>query len=104
MPLPPIEMDLPFDCPGRAPAATGDDEVRTRRRGHLMEVPGIDDAVAARLFVAFPTLGSIYAATEEKLSEVVGSVAAARIRWFLDAPLGLPTAPPVRRPRWRSAA
>ncbi len=103
MPLPPIEMDLPFDGLDGTPTAA-DDEVRTRRRGHLMEMPGIDATVAARLLAAFPTLGAIYAATEERLSEVVGSVAAARIRWFLDAPLGLPAAPPVRRPRWRSAA
>jgi ERCC4-type nuclease len=103
MPLPPIEMDLPLD--GLEPASARDeDEVRTRRRGHLIEVPGVDAATAARLLGAFPTLGSIYAASEEKLSEVVGSVAAARIRWFLDAPLGLPTAPPLRRPHWRSAA
>lgn len=99
MPLPPIEMDLPFDAAPDAP----DDAVRRRRRGHLMELPGIDDATAARLLGAFPTLGSVYAASEERLREVVGAVAAARIRWFLDAPLGLPAAP-ARRPRWRSAA
>jgi hypothetical protein len=46
----------------------------------------------------------VYAASEERLREVVGTVAAARIRWFLDAPLGLPTAPPARGRRWRSAA
>jgi hypothetical protein len=45
----------------------------------------------------------VYAASEERLREVVGIVAAARIRWFLDAPLGLPTAR-TRGPRWRSAA
>ncbi len=99
MPMPPIEMDLPFDV---APPP-GDDEVRSRRRGHLMELPGIDEATAARLLGVFPTLGSVYAASEERLREVVGDVAAARIRWFLDAPLGLPSAP-ARRPRWRSAA
>jgi ERCC4-type nuclease len=99
MPLPPIEMDLPFDS-GPAPV---DDEVRARRRDHLTELPGIDKATAARLVGAFPTLGSVYAASEERLREVVGSVAAARIRWFLDAPLGLPSAR-TRGPRWRSAA
>jgi ERCC4-type nuclease len=94
-------MDLPFDSgPGPAPV---DDEVRARRRRHLMELPGIDEATATRLVGAFPTLGSVYAASEERLREVVGSVAAARIRWFLDAPLSLPTAR-TRRPRWRSAA
>ncbi|MDB5068423.1 MAG: hypothetical protein JWM18_4857 [Chloroflexi bacterium] len=92
-------MDLPFDS-GPAPV---DDEVRARRRDHLTELPGIDKATAARLVGAFPTLGSVYAASEERLREVVGSVAAARIRWFLDAPLGLPSAR-TRGPRWRSAA
>ena len=100
MPLPPIEMSLPFD----AAPEPGDDEVRLRRRAHLLGLPGIDDATAARLLGIFPTLGAVYAASEERLREVVGAVAAARIRWFLDAPLGLPAAPPARRPRWRSAA
>lgn len=99
---PPIELDLPLDLgPGTTPAA---DEVRARRLGHLMELPGMDEATATRLLAAFPTLGAVYAASEERLEELVGSVAAARIRWFLDAPLGLPTAPPARGRRWRSAA
>ena len=100
MPLPPIEMSLPFES---APEP-GDDEVRRRRCAHLLGLPGIDEATAARLLGIFPTLGSVYAASEERLREVVGTVAAARIRWFLDAPLGLPTAPPARGRRWRSAA
>src|ERR1700694_663217 len=33
------------------------------------------------------SLRAIYAATEAELAGVVGAVAAARIRWFLDAPL-----------------
>jgi ERCC4-type nuclease len=108
MQLPPIELDLPFDEPRprpqpQTPAQPQDDEVRRRRRGHLMEVPGMDEATAARLLTSFPTLGAVYAASEERLREVVGSVAAARIRWFLDAPLGLSTRP-ARRPPWRSAA
>ena len=100
-PPPPIEMDLPLDLdPGPVPAA---DAVRARRRDHLMELPGMDEATAARLLAAFPTLGAVYAASEERLEELVGSVAAARIRWFLDAPLTLPSAS-ARHPRWRSAA
>jgi ERCC4-type nuclease len=101
MPLPPIEMSLPFDA---APEPGDDDEVRRRRRTHLLGLPGIDEETAARLLGIFPTLGAVYAASEERLREVVGTVAAARIRWFLDAPLGLPTAPPARGRRWRSAA
>ena len=100
MPLPPIELSLPFD----AAPEPGDDEVRLRRHAHLLGMPGIDEATAARLLGIFPTLGAVYAASEERLREVVGTVAAARIRWFLDAPLGLPSAPPARGPRWRSAA
>jgi ERCC4-type nuclease len=108
MQLPPIELDLPFEQPRPLPAPepappTQDDEVRRRRRGHLMELPGMDEATAARLLASFPTLGAVYAASEERLREVVGSVAAARIRWFLDAPLSL-SGRPARRPRWRSAA
>lgn len=101
MPLPPIELDLPLDLdPSTVPAA---DAVRARRRDHLMELPGMDEAIATRLLAAFPTLGAVYAASQERLEELVGSVAAARIRWFLDAPLRLPTRP-ERRPHWRSAA
>jgi ERCC4-type nuclease len=100
MPLPPIEMDLPFEA---SPDPHPEDEVRRSRRSHLMELPGVDEATATRLLGAFPTLGAVYAASEERLCEVVGTVAAARIRWFLDAPLGLPESA-ARRPRWRSAA
>ncbi len=77
--------------------------MRAGRRGHLRELPGIAEATATRLVGAFRTLGAVYAASGERLREVVGSVAAARIRWFLDAPLSLPSAR-TRRPRWRSAA
>jgi ERCC4-type nuclease len=106
--LPPIELDLPFGDtqpppPPQPQPEPKDDEVRRRRRGHLMELPGVDEETASRLLGTFPTLGAVYAASEERLREVVGSVAAARIRWFLDAPLGLPGRP-ARRPRWRSAA
>jgi hypothetical protein len=35
----------------------------------------------------------MYAASEEELGRVVGPIAAARIRWFLDAPLATSLAP-----------
>ena len=76
----PIELDLPLGEPE-------DGELGLRRHRHLSALPGVDEAVAARLEGAFPTLASLYAAPEEKLSSVVGPVVAARIRWFLDAPL-----------------
>ena len=76
----PIELDLPL-------GDADDGELSQRRHGHLALLPGVDQAMAGRLEGAFPTLGALYAATEEKLATVVGPVAAARIRWFLDAPL-----------------
>jgi hypothetical protein len=57
------------------------------RLGHLTTVAGVDEAAAARLARSFPSLAAIYAAPESRLRAVVGPVAAARIRWFLDAPL-----------------
>ncbi|HEV3124899.1 MAG TPA: helix-hairpin-helix domain-containing protein [Candidatus Dormibacteraeota bacterium] len=97
MPLPPIELDLPL-------GDTEETELGTRRHRHLTELPGVDDAVAVRLERAFPTLAALYSATEDRLAEVVGPVTAARIRWFLDAPLRPPV--PVRRGSsgWRHAA
>jgi ERCC4-type nuclease len=62
-------------------------EVARRRVDHLRSVQGIDDASLVRLGRSFPSLASVYSASEAKLATVVGPVAAARIRWFLDAPL-----------------
>lgn len=95
-----IELDLPLGEPAEDVAGEG-------RLDHLRGVAGIDAAVAARLARTFPSLGAVYAASEEKLSAVVGPVAAARIRWFLDAPISR-AAMPGRRPRiqrgWHHAA
>ncbi|MFN2568366.1 MAG: hypothetical protein ABR564_02045 [Candidatus Dormibacteria bacterium] len=76
----PIELELPL----------GDSEAGDLARSrleHLAHVAGMDGQGVLRLSRAFPTLGSVYAASEIELAAVVGTVAAARIRWFLDAPL-----------------
>lgn len=92
----PIELDLPLGDPD-------DGELGLRRHRHLASLPGVDEPAVARLEHAFPTLAALYGATEERLSAVVGPVAAARIRWFLDAPLR--PAPAARLgPGWRRAA
>ncbi len=75
-----MELELPL---GDGP--TG--ELAGRRLDHLVEVVGDDPDTVARLAAAFRTLGGIYAASEAELAEVVGPIAAARLRWFLDAPL-----------------
>jgi ERCC4-type nuclease len=97
MPLPPIELDLPL-------GDAQDTELSARRRHHLAALPGVDDTLAVRLERAFPTLAALYSATEDRLADVAGPVTAARIRWFLDAPLRPPV--PVRRGAtgWRHAA
>ena len=97
-----IELDLPLgDQPSFEDAVAG-----RGRHHHLTAVPGVDEAAAARLARAFPTLGAVYAADLDRLTAVVGPVAAARIRWFLDAPLSEAALPGRRRrPRgWRTAA
>jgi hypothetical protein len=53
-----------------------------RSRPYELQLPFDDGAVTG-----FPSLRDIYAASEAELASVVGAVAAARIRWFLDAPL-----------------
>ena len=99
-----IELDLPL---GESPAFPRD-VAGTGRHDHLLALPGVDEAAAARLARAFPTLAAVYAADLDRLTAAVGPVAAARIRWFLDAPLSaaaLPGRRPGRRPGgWRSAA
>ena len=92
----PIELDLPLGDPD-------DGELGLRRHRHLTSMPGVDEATAIRLERAFPTLAALYAATEERLAAVAGPVAAARIRWFLDAPLR-PAAGTRVQPGWRRAA
>jgi ERCC4-type nuclease len=95
-----VEMDLPL----------GDPEVEqlaSLRQRHLLSLPGIDHTMAARLARAFPSLAAVYAAPEERLRALVGPVAAARIRWFLDAPLhsaAVPSRARSGRGGWRHAA
>lgn len=58
-----------------------------QRVDHMRGLAGIDDGTLVRLGRSFPSLQAIYSASEEQLAAAVGTVAAARIRWFLDAPL-----------------
>jgi len=80
MATPVIELDLPF-----GDVAHG--ELARRRIEHLREVPGVDEQTLARLARTFASLRAIYAASDSELEKAVGTVTAARIRWFLDAPL-----------------
>jgi hypothetical protein len=57
------------------------------RQEHLRRMVGDDQAAMARLVAAFRNLGSIYSASEAELARVVGPILAARMRWFLEAPL-----------------
>jgi ERCC4-type nuclease len=76
----PYELQLPLDD-GTASA------LARERLAHLRAVNGVDDDVLVCLARAFRSLGEIYTAPEPELARVVGAVVAARIRWFLDAPL-----------------
>lgn len=75
-----LDLLLPLDD-----GATG--ELARERVEHLRGLQGVDEATLVRLGRSFPSLGTIYGAPEAELAAVVGPVAAARIRWFLDAPL-----------------
>ena len=59
----------------------------------VRQIVGDDGDALVRLAAAFPNLSAMYAASEEELGRVVGPIAAARIRWFLDAPLATSLAP-----------
>lgn len=89
-----LELLLPLDD-GAASA------LARQRVDHLRGLAGIDEGTLVRLGRAFPSLHAVYGASEEQLAAIVGSVAAARIRWFLDAPLdtrllpALSAAPPT---------
>jgi ERCC4-type nuclease len=76
----PYELQLPLDD-----GAAG--ELARSRIDHLRGVSGVSASMLARLARAFPTLRAIYSASEADLARVAGPVAAARIRWFLDAPI-----------------
>ena len=75
-----IELQLPLDADEAGSLAR-------RRVSHLAAVDGLDPAAFVKLIRAFPSLRAIYGASEPELARLVGPVAAARIRWFLDAPL-----------------
>ena len=95
-----VELDLPLGDPEV-------DALASLRQRHLLSLPGVDHLTAARLARAFPSLASVYAAPEERLAALVGPVAAARIRWFLDAPLHSGASPAEtrrRRSHWRRVA
>ena len=75
-----MEMELPLG--DRAPG-----EMAWRRLEHLRRIVGDDQPTLVRLVAAFRSLGTIYTASEAELARVVGPIVAARMRWFLDAPL-----------------
>ncbi|MGI8847551.1 MAG: hypothetical protein ACR2GX_04700 [Candidatus Dormibacteria bacterium] len=86
-----IEMELPL--------GDGDAGALARRRlEHLAQVSGVERSSLLRLGRTFPSLGAVYAAPEPELARVVGEVAAARIRWFLDAPLSAAVIDPAAKP------
>lgn len=98
-----IELDLPLGDG----VLVSDGVAGAQRHGHLTAIPGLDAPTAARLARNFPSLAAIYAADEARLEAVVGPVAAARIRWFLDAPISaaaLPGRRPRNSPRWHPRA
>ena len=80
MPIRTIELQLPLDADEAGSLAR-------RRVSHLAAVDGLEPAAFVKLIRSFPSLRAIYAAPEAELARLVGPVAAARIRWFLDAPL-----------------
>jgi len=80
MPIRTIELQLPLDADEAGSLAR-------RRVSHLASVDGLEPAAFVKLIRSFPSLGAIYTASEPELARLVGPVAAARIRWFLDAPL-----------------
>src|ERR1700730_3173620 len=80
MPIRTIELQLPLDAEEAGSLAR-------RRVNHLAAVAGLDPAAFVKWIRFFPSLRAIYGASEAELARLVGPVAAARIRWFLDAPL-----------------
>ncbi len=80
MPIRTIELQLPLDADEAGSLAR-------RRVSHLAAVDGLAPAAFVKLIRSYPALRAIYTASEPELARLVGPVAAARIRWFLDAPL-----------------
>lgn len=87
-----IEMELPL---GDRPEG----ELARRRIDHLRRMLGDDRAALLRLVTSFPNLRAIYAASDAELARVLGPIAAARVRWFLDAPLAGSVEPLARDAR-----
>jgi len=75
-----IELQLPLDTEEAGTLAR-------RRVSHLASLDGLEPGALVKLMRSFPSLRAIYTASEADLARIVGPVAAARIRWFLDAPL-----------------
>ena len=75
-----IELQLPLDSDEAGSLARS-------RVAHLAAIDGLEPAAFVKLVRSFPSLRSIYTAPEADLARVVGPVAAARMRWFIDAPL-----------------
>jgi len=100
MRIPPFELQLPIDD-----GESG--QLAQQRVDHVRAVPGVEPDALTKLGRAFPSLRAIYSAREEELARVVGPIAAARVRWFLDAPIDtalLSTQSPKRYATMRSAA
>jgi ERCC4-type nuclease len=75
-----IELQLPLDADEAGSLAR-------QRMKHLAAVDGLEPAAFVRLVRSFPSLRAVYAAPEAELAKIIGPVAAARMRWFIDAPL-----------------
>ena len=75
----PFELELPISDTPATPLA--------RRRIDHVRALEVSETELVRLVRAFPTLRALYTAPADELVRVVGPQTAARIRWFLDAPL-----------------
>ena len=80
MPIRTIELQLPLDADEAGSLAR-------KRMAHLAAVDGVEPVAFVRLVRSFPSLRALYAAPEAELAKIIGPVAAARLRWFIDAPL-----------------
>lgn len=70
-------------------------DLARRRLQHLGLVSGVDHHGLINLSRAFGSLADVYCASEADLARQVGATAAARMRWFLDAPLQPSAVPPA---------
>jgi hypothetical protein len=87
-----LELLLPLDD-----SAAG--ALARQRVDHLRGLAGIDDGTLVRLGRSFPSLAAVYGASEAQLAALIGPVAAARVRWFLDAPLDTRLLPALQHER-----